>query len=67
MTMAEQLEQRGMKRGIERGMEKGIEQGKQALAAKLIKNGMPVEQVAQMAELSEDLLRSLAEVEDTQA
>lgn len=61
MTIAEQLEQKGIEKGMEKGMEKGIQLGRQAgrnegkleVARRLLEMGMASESVQQATGLSE--------------
>ena len=44
---------------IERGIEQGIEQGKVKTAKNLIAKGMPIEEIAQVTELSIEKIQAL--------
>jgi predicted transposase/invertase (TIGR01784 family) len=58
MTIAEYLEQKGIKKGIEIGIEKGIEQGERGAALKIassmMANGFERAMVIQLTGLSEE-------------
>ena len=56
---APQLIERGRKQGIEMGIEKGLEKGKEITARNLMKRGMSVEEIAQVAELPVEKIRAL--------
>ncbi|TCW36726.1 putative transposase/invertase (TIGR01784 family) [Thermohydrogenium kirishiense] len=55
--------EKGIKEGIEKGIEEGIKKGakeeKIAIAKKLLKNGMPIDKIAEITELSEDEIKKL--------
>jgi len=51
MTIAEQLEQRGMKKGLEKGIEKGRAKGKLEVARSLLKMGIPFDVVLKATRL----------------
>ncbi|MEG1440147.1 MAG: Rpn family recombination-promoting nuclease/putative transposase [Hafnia sp.] len=71
MTIAQQLEQKGIERGIEKGLEKGRiegrtegiqlgeQKGKLEVARSLLKMGMPIESVQEATGLSEDDLAQI--------
>lgn len=59
MTIAEQLEQRGMKKGLEKGVAKGRLKGKMEVARSLLKMGIPFEVVVQATQLSKKKLARL--------
>ena len=50
--------EQGIKQGIEKGIEKGIEQGKVEVVRRLIDKGMSVEEAAEIAGVSVEVLRS---------
>ncbi|WHE07047.1 Rpn family recombination-promoting nuclease/putative transposase [Thermoanaerobacterium thermosaccharolyticum] len=55
--------EKGIKEGIEKGIEEGIKKGakeeKIAIAKKLLKNGMSIDKIAEITELSEDEIKKL--------
>lgn len=63
MTIAQQLEQKGIEKGIEKGIQlgeqRGIEKGKLEVARSLLKMGMPIESVQEATGLSEDDLAQI--------
>lgn len=63
MTIAQQLEQKGIEKGIrmgeQRGIEKGRHEGKLEVARSLLKMGMPRESVLEAIGLSEDDLKHI--------
>ncbi|WBV24278.1 Rpn family recombination-promoting nuclease/putative transposase [Pantoea piersonii] len=67
MTIAQQLEQKGIEKGIQLGEQKGIEKGMQLgelksridIAEKLLKNGMALNLVKDMTGLSEEELAKI--------
>ncbi|SMB96729.1 conserved hypothetical protein (putative transposase or invertase) [Desulfonispora thiosulfatigenes DSM 11270] len=52
MGILEQIEERGIKKGIQKGIQKGIKEGKIKTAKNSLKLGIPLEQVAQISELT---------------
>ncbi len=68
MTIAQQLEQKGIEKGrmegrtegIQLGEQRGIEKGKLEVARSLLKMGMPIESVQEATGLSEDVWRKSA-------
>ena len=63
MSIAEQLEakgiEKGIERGIEKGIEKGIERGIEKIALKMIKAGKSDQEIADLTELSVDVIKQL--------
>lgn len=67
MTLAQQLEQPGLKKGLEKGIEQGQAQGRRLgeheaslkIARNLLKNGIDVASVMNMTGLSEDDLKQI--------
>ena len=63
MTIAQQLEQKGIEKGIEKGRMEGIQLGEQKgkleVARSLLKMGMPIESVQEATGLSEDDLAQI--------
>lgn len=67
MTIAQQLEQKGIEKGrmegrtegIQLGEQRGIEKGKLEVARSLLKMGMPIESVQEATGLSEDDLAQI--------
>lgn len=70
MTIAQQLEQKGIEQGIEQGIEKGIQLGEQRgiekgerealkIARTMLKNGLDRNTVMKMTGLSEDDLSQI--------
>jgi len=59
----EEGREEGLEEGLEKGMEKGLKEGREeerlAIARKLLNTGMPVENVAQITELSHETIRTL--------
>ncbi|WP_067701857.1 Rpn family recombination-promoting nuclease/putative transposase [Erwinia sp. ErVv1] len=59
MTIANQLEQKGIEKGIEKGMQLGEQKGKQDVARNLLKAGMPLHSVKDLTGLSDDELEQI--------
>jgi len=67
MTLAQQLEQIGLKKGLEQGLEQGLAQGRQLgereaslnIARNLLKSGMDVLSVMKVTGLSEEDLQQI--------
>ncbi|MGP4131705.1 hypothetical protein OJE16_18965 [Pantoea tagorei] len=67
MTLAQQLEQTGLKKGLELGLEQGLAQGRQfgkrkaslKIARNLLENGMDLSSVMQVTGLSEEDLQHI--------
>lgn len=63
MTIAEYLEQIGLKRGLEQGREQGLEQGRQEamqdVARRLLGRGLSLEVIAEATGLPEQALRQI--------
>jgi len=63
MTIARQLEQKGLEKGIEKGIQLGIEQGRNAakldVARTMLQNGIDDNTVMKMTGLSEDDLAQI--------
>ena len=49
----------GLQIGLEQGIEQGIEQGKMAIAKKLLEHSMGVEEIANITELSKEVILQL--------
>ena len=54
------LEQ-GRKHGIKQGIEQGIEQGIKQMILRMQKNGYSIEQIARVAEMSEESIKKMIE------
>lgn len=52
--------EKGKQEGIEEGMKKGIEKEKQEVVLKLIEKGMPISEIADITELSQEEIRKFA-------
>ena len=63
MTIAQQLEQKGIQKGIQlgeqRGIEKGRSEGKLEVARTMLKNGIDLNTVMKMTGLTEDDLAQI--------
>lgn len=63
MTIAQQLEQKGIQKGIEQGIEpgeqRGIEKGKLEVARTMLQNGLDRDTVMKMTGLSADDLAQI--------
>ena len=63
MTLAQQLEQIGLKKGLEQGLEQGRQLGEREaslnIARNLLKNGMDVPSVMKVTGLSEEDLQQI--------
>lgn len=55
----EKAEAKGLEKGIEKGMEKGLQQGRTDLVIRMYENGLPVEQISEIAQLSVDEIEEL--------
>lgn len=76
MTIAQQLEQKGIEKGMEKGLEEGLQLGEQRglvkgrsegersaalkIARTMLQNGLPPSLVAEMTGLSDDDLAQIA-------
>ncbi len=62
-TVAEWLEEQGMLKGIQQGMQQGIQQGESnathRVAARMLKNGMSPELVAEMTDLTREEIENI--------
>ena len=52
---------KGLKRGLERGRQEGLHEAKVTLARRLLKRGLPVEEIVEVTELPVDTVESLAD------
>jgi len=59
MTIAQQLEQKGIEKGIEKGMQLGEHKSRIDIAEKLLKNGMALNLVKEMTGLSDEELAKI--------
>jgi len=59
MTIAQQLEQKGIEKGIQLGEQRGIEKGKLEVARTMLQNGLDRNTVMLMTGLSEDDLAQI--------
>ncbi len=59
MTIAEQLEQKGLERGIEQGIELGREKGKVETARALLRHGVSLDIIVTSTGLSRDKIEAL--------
>ncbi|GIO23065.1 transposase [Oceanobacillus sp. J11TS1] len=50
----------GMERGIEKGKQEGIKKRNQEVALKLIAKGIPISEIAEITELSQEEIKKLA-------
>lgn len=59
MTIAQQLEQKGIEKGIQQGEQRGIEKGKLEVARTMLQNGIDRNIVIKMTGLTEDDLAQI--------
>ncbi|WP_432761118.1 Rpn family recombination-promoting nuclease/putative transposase [Salmonella enterica] len=59
MTLAEWFEEQGMQKGIQQGIQKGETEAARRVAARMLKNGMSPELVAQMTDLTAEEIEQL--------
>ncbi|EDW9588658.1 Rpn family recombination-promoting nuclease/putative transposase [Salmonella enterica subsp. enterica] len=59
MTIAQQLEQKGIEKGIQLGEQRGIEKGKLEVARTMLQNGIDRNTVMKMTGLTEDDLAQI--------
>ena len=59
MTIAEQLEKKGIEKGIEKGRQEGIEKGKREAAVRMLAKGFSIADISDITGLSEEQIRSL--------
>ncbi len=59
MTIAQQLEQKGIEKGIQLGEQRGIEKGKLEVARTMLQNGINCNTVMKMTGLTEDDLAQI--------
>ncbi len=59
MTIAQQLEQKGIEKGIEKGIQLGRQEGKLEVARAMLQNGLERATVMQMTGLTEDDLAQI--------
>ena len=57
----DRIEKRGEQRGLEQGMKQGITQGIKQMILRMQKNGYSIEQIARVAELSEESIKKMIE------
>ena len=57
----DRIEKRGAQRGLEHGMKQGITQGIKQMILRMQKNGYSIEQIARVAELSEESIKKMIE------
>lgn len=62
MTIAQQLEQKGIEKGIQQGEQRGIEKGKLEVARTMLQNGIDRNTVIKMTGLTEDDLAQIRHV-----
>lgn len=61
MTIAQQLEQKGIEKGLEQGVQIGRNEGKREVARSLLNMGMPHDAIREATGLSEDALAQLCQ------
>ena len=54
-------ERKGRQEGRQEGIQEGIQEEKRAAARKLLERNLPVSEISEITELSEDEIRSLAD------
>lgn len=59
MSIAQQLEQKGIEKGIQQGEQRGIEKGKLEVARTMLQNGIDRNTVMKMTGLTEDDLAQI--------
>ena len=57
----DRIEKRGEQRGLEQGMKQGIAQGIKQMILRMQKNGYCIEQIARIAEMSEESIKKMME------
>ena len=57
----DRIEKRGEQRGLEQGMKQGITQGIKQMILPMQKNGYSIEQIARVAEMSEESIKKMIE------
>lgn len=57
----DRIEKRGEQRGLEQGMKQGITQGIKQMILRMQKNGYSIEQIARVAEMSEESIKKMIE------
>ena len=57
----DRIEKRGEQRGLEQGMKQGITQGIKQIILRMQKNGYSIEQIARVAEMSEESIKKMIE------
>jgi len=70
MTVAEWLEEKGMKRGLEQGIQQGLHQGihqgiekhRTLMVYRCLQQGLPLEMISQITELSIEEIQALQEI-----
>ena len=57
----DRIEKRGEQRGLEQGMKQGITQGIKQMILRMQKNGYSIDQIARVAEMSEESIKKMIE------
>ena len=57
----DRIEKRGEQRGLEQGMKQGMKQGIKQMILRMQKNGYSIEQIARVAEMSEESIKKMIE------
>ena len=57
----DRIEKRGEQRGLEQGMKQGITQGIKQMILRMKKNDYSIEQIARVAEMSEESIKKMIE------
>ena len=57
----DRIEKRGEQRGLEQGMKQGMKQGIKQMILRMQKNGYSIEQIARLAEMSEESIKKMIE------
>ena len=57
----DRIEKRGEQRGLEQSMKQGIAQGIKQMILRMQKNGYSIEQIARVAEMSEESIKKMIE------
>ena len=57
----DRIEKRGEQRGLEQGMKQGITHGIKQMILRMQKNGYSIEQIARVAEMSEESIKKMIE------
>lgn len=59
MTIAQQLEQKGIQKGLEQGIQRGRDEGKREVARTMLQNGLDLYTIMKMTGLSEEELAQI--------